>query len=775
MPLHPKQNADWRSSTAPSPIFDSQKEEYGTCNIGQLKSLPRFNERSFKNFLGEKTGATIFARMSGDGPNKLSGPPIRQSVGTSINYGIRFEDNNEAKEFVIRLSAEVSKRLKALNLKGKKIHVTLMIRSADAPIEAPKFMGHGKCDNFHKSEEISQSIDDEGKIARVAWRLIQGLEKDPKDLRGVGISLQKLMDGKVEEVKLANGQTTLKFDPTRPGSGQNQSKPSAAALPRPQSSISSKSSNDFKSTKPSKGVSFLDHQVAQVQDSDFSDKRRTSQESSRSPVEELRPGSSSSLSMKRSPSPEEEEEGQEGESTASRDATSSLKAALSSSRSDRVLPPKIPFAIERPLVPAPVGIPLPPETQVPRSTMGGPLILPPGSQIEIDSSFLEALPSGLQAEYRARMKRRSEEPPSEKDFNREESESPKRKKKKTMILKQRRLDFSPTTTKKRGLDERAGNEEEEEADDSPVRKKSRKAFRDDSPFLPELDQEVLSSLGIDLDIFKELPRELQKDAIIAEAQRDDAFFEILPLEWKKLTGRNLKVSNKKGLNRIQVEGVGKKLKSNAVEDLTRAEIRRRVTKSTSLGYLSDLDARGKGKAKAIELDQTNSDSNYSILRAKKGDLGSIPHLGTEKFKVSSLEDMRSLISSWVGNVSKQSTKGPRLGDVEKILRFLLESTGLDLSKSNGTSVGKAAVGTARMDLEKVAGILRWWREILRKSWRDEEIDPDEELSTSLGVSWETLGDRSEISLGTIWWSAFTFVKSQVDERVIAITGCELAL
>ena len=56
----------------------------------------------------------------------------------SLQYGIRFESNDQAEAFVYTLSKEVSKRLKAVGKKGKLLTLKVMRRSEDAPIEAAK-------------------------------------------------------------------------------------------------------------------------------------------------------------------------------------------------------------------------------------------------------------------------------------------------------------------------------------------------------------------------------------------------------------------------------------------------------------------------------------------------------------------------------------------------------------------------------------------------------------------------------------------------------------
>ena len=54
-----------------------------------------------------------------------------------------FQDD-EAEKFIGELSEEVSKRLTAMNARGKTITLKLKVRAKDAPVETAKFMGMHK-------------------------------------------------------------------------------------------------------------------------------------------------------------------------------------------------------------------------------------------------------------------------------------------------------------------------------------------------------------------------------------------------------------------------------------------------------------------------------------------------------------------------------------------------------------------------------------------------------------------------------------------------------
>lgn len=56
-------------------------------------------------------------------------------------YGIRFRNQDQADVCVNDLAAEVAKRLKQINVRGRLLTLKVMSRHPDAPVEPPK-VGH---------------------------------------------------------------------------------------------------------------------------------------------------------------------------------------------------------------------------------------------------------------------------------------------------------------------------------------------------------------------------------------------------------------------------------------------------------------------------------------------------------------------------------------------------------------------------------------------------------------------------------------------------------
>lgn len=126
-----------------------------------------------------------------------------------------------------KLGTEVSNRLQALSMKGRQLTLKVMKRHPEAPVEAPKFMGHGICESFSKSINIGESAPtNRGRqdvatnsadiLGEMAWKLLLDFNFDPKELRGLGLQVTKL-EGLADtsndalDKELESGQTKLTF------------------------------------------------------------------------------------------------------------------------------------------------------------------------------------------------------------------------------------------------------------------------------------------------------------------------------------------------------------------------------------------------------------------------------------------------------------------------------------------------------------------------------------------------------------------------------------
>ncbi|CAE6479973.1 unnamed protein product [Rhizoctonia solani] len=165
----------------------------GTSRLGDLA---KHSKATLQRALGDKSGERIWNAIRGIDDRALESDKPRKSVSADVNYGIRFQSNKHAESFVRGLAKEVSERLRSVNKMGRSLTLKIMKRHPDAPIEAPKFMGHGKCETFSKTCSISGprglATNDPDIIGREAWKLLHSMHFDPTELRGIGIQIQKL-------------------------------------------------------------------------------------------------------------------------------------------------------------------------------------------------------------------------------------------------------------------------------------------------------------------------------------------------------------------------------------------------------------------------------------------------------------------------------------------------------------------------------------------------------------------------------------------------------
>ncbi|KAF9228819.1 DNA repair protein [Gyrodon lividus] len=183
------------------------KEKLGVTNLGELAKRSKLQ---LCEALGRGTGETLYKAIRGIDERGLESDKPRKSVSCDINYGIRFENNEQAEEFIYRMAEEVARRLENTSMRGRSITLKVMKRDPSAPKEAPKFMGHGVCETFNKQTTLANAqglATSDGKdIGEHAWRLLKSWEFDPTELRGIGIQIQKLEksgSGDVGQAKLS--------------------------------------------------------------------------------------------------------------------------------------------------------------------------------------------------------------------------------------------------------------------------------------------------------------------------------------------------------------------------------------------------------------------------------------------------------------------------------------------------------------------------------------------------------------------------------------------
>ena len=164
-------------------------EEIGVKHVKDVRNLSK--ERII-TALGPKTGEKIWAYSRGIDRTEVGEQVIRKSVSAEVNWGVRFETQAQADDFVNSLCGELHRRLVEQKVKGRQMTMKIMRRAADAPLDPPKHLGHGKCDVYNKSVVLGVSTTSQDVLAREALSILRGFGFSPGELRGLGVQVTKL-------------------------------------------------------------------------------------------------------------------------------------------------------------------------------------------------------------------------------------------------------------------------------------------------------------------------------------------------------------------------------------------------------------------------------------------------------------------------------------------------------------------------------------------------------------------------------------------------------
>ncbi|KAL1749014.1 hypothetical protein HDZ31DRAFT_28605 [Schizophyllum fasciatum] len=194
--------------------WSARKKVHDKLGSSRLGDLARKSKGLLIDTLGRSTGETLYNAMRGIDERRLESDKRRKSVSAEINYGIRLETDEEARTFVFRLAREVARRLDQEGVVGRSITLKIMKRDPAAPQEPAKFLGHGPCDVFNKQTTLvgpnGRATSDAESVGEHAWRLLESLHLEAKELRGIGIQIQKLQSLN-ETGNAESGQPRLNF------------------------------------------------------------------------------------------------------------------------------------------------------------------------------------------------------------------------------------------------------------------------------------------------------------------------------------------------------------------------------------------------------------------------------------------------------------------------------------------------------------------------------------------------------------------------------------
>lgn len=184
-------------------------EEIG---VKYVKDIRELSKERLVQALGPKTGEKLWEYARGIDPQEVGEQVVRKSVSAEVNWGVRFENHEQADEFITSLCGELQKRLLKEKVKGKQFTMKIMRRSPDAPLDPPKHLGHGKCDTHNKSMVLGVATNSKEVLTKEALSMLRGSGFTPGELRGIGIQMTKLEPMKsASDGSLEGSQRRLQF------------------------------------------------------------------------------------------------------------------------------------------------------------------------------------------------------------------------------------------------------------------------------------------------------------------------------------------------------------------------------------------------------------------------------------------------------------------------------------------------------------------------------------------------------------------------------------
>ncbi|CAI4227058.1 unnamed protein product [Auanema sp. JU1783] len=171
-------------------------EVFGELEL--CRDLQGISETELTGLFGKKVGTQIYKLCRGEDSSEKDflESTVRKSVSCDINYGIRFTKREEVDRFLGVLGAELEKKLDSCKMVTGSLTLKLMVRSAHAPVETAKYLGHGRCDTSSKSVLFKVPTKDQNFLTQEAIKLMNQMSPTVEDLRGIGLQCGRLKSEK---------------------------------------------------------------------------------------------------------------------------------------------------------------------------------------------------------------------------------------------------------------------------------------------------------------------------------------------------------------------------------------------------------------------------------------------------------------------------------------------------------------------------------------------------------------------------------------------------
>ncbi|KAL7542910.1 hypothetical protein ACHAXR_012758 [Thalassiosira sp. AJA248-18] len=169
--------------------FQKKLKPHGVCTVNDIWDLEDDAETVLGAIIGLGNARKIVQYCHGNDDRSVT-PVIRKTIGAECNYGVRFDGKYGVDYMIHGLAKEVETRMCGACFKGSKLVLKVM-KSKDLSKVPGKFLGHGRCDSFSRSVDITLTRDKD-MISAAAMKLYDRLGIDQKFVRGMGIVIGSL-------------------------------------------------------------------------------------------------------------------------------------------------------------------------------------------------------------------------------------------------------------------------------------------------------------------------------------------------------------------------------------------------------------------------------------------------------------------------------------------------------------------------------------------------------------------------------------------------------
>jgi DNA repair protein REV1 len=179
--------------------LETKLQPHGLCTVNDIWDLEQDAVSVVGGIIGTGNADKIVRFCYGKDDRPVT-PAIRKSIGAECNYGVRFNGPYGVDYMMQGLAKEVHSRMVGAAVRGSKIVLKVM-KSKDPSKVPGKFLGHGLCDSFSRSAEMSLTRDKDV-IFLAAMKLYEKLAVNDSSVRGIGIVITSLKSD--DEVSASN-------------------------------------------------------------------------------------------------------------------------------------------------------------------------------------------------------------------------------------------------------------------------------------------------------------------------------------------------------------------------------------------------------------------------------------------------------------------------------------------------------------------------------------------------------------------------------------------